>query len=110
MALEHGQTLLIVAARRFDRSQTRNRAIALENEYALPPLHTRDEFREVILRLRDGRALHIAMLAMSTWRVKPSNFRNCGPQVFCTTMFGNFAEKSSALCATKTAVLRAISL
>jgi hypothetical protein len=29
--------------------------------------------------------------------------------VFCTTMLGNFAEKSAAFCATKIAVLRAIS-
>src|SRR5689334_7731230 len=30
--------------------------------------------------------------------------------VFCTTMFGNLVEKSSAFCATKMATLRAIAL
>lgn len=31
-------------------------------------------------------------------------------QVFCTTMVGNLAEKSSAFCATEIATLRAIAL
>jgi len=38
-----------------------------------------------------------------------SSFAGCRHVSFCTTMLGNLFEKSSAFCATNTAVRRAIS-
>ena len=51
----------------------------------------------------------IIRVAAAIRRIHLSDLITSGAYVFWTTMLGNFAEKSSAFCATKIAILRAIS-